>query len=114
MRNPVIGFLLRAASLIVLVACRVLLVLMLRVLRPFIMWPLTLACIGGMAVTLGFAAGRMWVDTARAGSATLTSALVLGLYSMLAQTIDPEHFDQAPGRGRGAWMTGERCHDDIE
>jgi len=111
MRGPVIGYLLRVAPLIILVACRVLLLLL---LRPFITWPLMLACIGGMAVTLGFAAEHMWVDAARAGSATLTSALVLGLYSMLAQTIDPEHFDQAPGRERGAWMTGGHCHDDAE
>ena len=108
------GRVLRAVLAAVLVAFWVLLVLALRLLRPFIMWPLVLACIGGMAVTAGFAASHMWVDAARAGSATLVSALALSLYSVLAQMIDPEHFDQAPGRERGAWTTGERCHDDTE
>ncbi len=51
MRNPVIGYLLRAALLIVLGAVLlplwVLLVLLLRVLRPFIIWPMLLGCLGG-------------------------------------------------------------------
>lgn len=104
----------RAVLVAVLVAFRVLMVLLLRVLRPFIMWPLMLACIGGLAVTVGFAVSHMWVDAVRAGSATLMSALALGGYSMLVRTIDPEHFDQVPGRERGTWITGGRCHDDAE
>lgn len=113
-----VGRVLRMVSAAVLVAVlaafRMLTVLLLQVLRPFIVWPLMLACVGGMAATVGFAASRSWVDAARAGSATLTSALVLGLYSRLAQTIDPEHFDRVPGRERGPWTAGGRCHDDAE
>ena len=65
-------------------------------------------------MTAGFTASHMWVDAAQAGSATFVSALALGLCSALTQTIDLEHFDQVPGRERGAWTTGERCHDDTE
>ena len=56
----------------------------------------------------------MWVDGARASSATLVSALAIGLCSVLTQTIDLEYFDQVPGQERGAWTTGERGHDDTE
>ena len=81
-----------------LIAFRVLLVVLLRVLRPFITWPLVLGCVGGMVATLIFAASHLWVDAARAGVATFACALTLGMYSMLAQTIDPEHFNQMPRR----------------
>ena len=80
MRHPVISDLLRAAALIVLgavlMACRVLLVL---VLRPLIVWPLLMGCLGGMGATACFAASQMWADAMRAGFVALVCALLFGL-----------------------------------
>lgn len=118
MRKPVIRYLLRAALLIVLgavlVACRVLLVLLLRVLRPFITWPLLIGCLGGMGATVGFAASHMWADAMRAGFVTMACALMLGLYSAAAQAIDADHFDQVPSRQRRPWAAGGTIYDDAQ
>ncbi len=96
----------------VLVAFQVLLVLLLRVLRPFITWPLLMGCVGGMAATLGFAVTHMWADAMRAGFVTLTCALILGLYSAAVQAIDAGHFDQVPSRSRWPWWGGGQSYDD--
>ncbi len=96
----------------VLVALRVLLVLLLRVLRPFITWPLLMACLGGMAATVGFAVSYMWADAMRAGFMTLTCALILGLYSAGVQAIDAGHFDQVPSRSHWPWWVGGQSYDD--
>ena len=118
MRSPATGHLLRVALLIVLgavlVACRVLLVLVLRVLRPFITWPLLLGCLGGMGATAGFAASQMWADAMRAGFVTMVCALMFGLYSAAAQAIDAGHFDQVPGRYRRPWGAGGQGYDDAQ
>ncbi len=117
MRHPVISDLLRAAALIVLgavlMACRVLLVLVLRVLRPFIVWPLLMGCLGGMGATACFAASQMWADAMRAGFVAMVCALLFGLYSAAAQAIDAGHFDQVPSRQRGPWAAGETIYDDA-
>ncbi len=98
----------------VLVALRVLLVLLLRVLRPFIIWPLLMACLGGMAATVGFAVSHMWADAMRAGFVTLTCALILGLYSAGMQAIDAGHFDQVASRLRRPWWSGGQTYDDAQ
>ena len=89
----------------VLMALWVMLGLVLRVLRPFIVWPLVMGSLGGVGATAYFAANHLWSDALRAGSAGLVCALLLGLYSLLAQTIDPTHFDEVPRRLR--WWTDE-------
>lgn len=118
MRKPVIGYLLRAALLIVLgavlVACRVLLVLLLRVLRPFIVLPLLMGCLGGMGATAWFAASHMWADAMRAGFVTMVCALMFGLYSAAAQAIDAGHFDQVPSRQRRPCAAGGQGYDDAQ
>lgn len=117
MRKPVIGYVLRTASLIVLgavlIACRVLLVLLLRVLRPFITVPLLMGCLGGMGATVGFTVSHMWADAMRAGFVTMVCALMFGLYSAGAQAIDAGHFDQVPSRLRRPWGTGGQTYDDA-
>lgn len=98
----------------VMVAFRVLLVLLLRVLQPFVTWPLLAGCLGGMGATAGFAAAQMWGDALRAGFVTLTCALIFGLYAAAVQAIIPEFFDQAPSRQRQPWATEGRIHDDAQ
>ncbi len=115
MRHPLIGYLLRAAALVVLgavlMACRVLLVL---VLRPIVTWPLLMGCLGGMGATAGFAASQMWADAMRAGFVTTVCALLFGLYAAAAQAIDDGHFDQVPSRQRRPWAAGGTIYDDAQ
>lgn len=88
-----LGIILLTMAYVVLIGLRFLVVVMLRLLRPFIMWPLLLAMVGGVVVAIGFAASGMWDDAMRAGRAALVSAVVFSLYSALVRRIDPEHFD---------------------
>lgn len=84
---------LRPLAFAMLLGLRVLVTVLLRLLRPFVMWPLLLAMIGGICVAFAFAASSMWHDAMRAGLVAFVAAVVLGLYSMLVQMIDPEHFN---------------------
>ena len=97
----------------VLVAVRVLLVLLLQVLHPFVTWPLLAGCLGGMGATAGFAAAQMWGDALRAGFVTLTCALIFGLYAAAVQAIIPGTLDQVPSRQRRPWPAGGHIHDDA-
>lgn len=95
-------------------AFRVLLVLLLRVLQPFITWPLLAGCLGGMGATAGFAVTQMWGDALQAGFVTLTCALIFGLYTAAVQAIVPEAFDQVPSRQRRPWATGGHYYDNAQ
>jgi drug/metabolite transporter (DMT)-like permease len=87
------GGLLRAVVFIAWVALRMMVIVPLRLLRPFIMWPLVLVMLGGMGFAFAFAASGHWHDAARAGLVAFVAAAALGLYSALVQVIDPGHFN---------------------
>lgn len=76
---------------LLLVACRVVLVVVLRSLQPVLAAPSVVGCICGAGATIGFAAMQMWSDALRAGFVTLASALVLGVYSatVIALGVEP-------------------------
>ncbi|NPD70352.1 hypothetical protein HN018_28200 (plasmid) [Lichenicola cladoniae] len=78
-------------------AVRVPVVVVLRLLRPFIMFPLLLAMIGGLGAAIVFAWGHHWLDAGRAGLVVFVCALLLAVYSRAAVWIDPEHFDDRNG-----------------
>ncbi len=82
-----------AVAVAVVGAFYVLTVLFLRLLRPFIMWPLTLGMIGGVLVGIYFASNGMWHDAMRAGFVAVITAMIFAVYAVLVQMIDPEHFD---------------------
>ena len=92
----------------VLVALRVLLVLVVVVLRPFITWPLMAACLGGIGATVAFVVRRMWHDALRAGFVTLICALVFALYAAAAEFVAPGVFDQVHIRRSPWWDNGGR------
>lgn len=76
---------------VLLVACRVVLVVVLRFLQPVLAGPFVVGCIGGAGATIGLAAMQMWSDALRAGLVTLASALFLGAYSatVIALGVEP-------------------------
>ena len=91
------------AGSVLLFGLRVLLLIALRMVRPFVMLPLLIAAVGGMCVTLGFGYAGHWHDAARAAAATLTAAIILGLYSRLADWLDPGHFGRHARDWRSRW-----------
>ena len=74
-------------------AVRVLVGVILRLLRPFIMLPLLLVMVGGVGAAIVFASGHQWRDAGQAGLVAFVSALLLVIYSRAAVWIDPGHFD---------------------
>ena len=95
-----------------LVACRVVLVVVLRFLQPVLAGPLVVGCIGGVGATIGFAAMQMWSDALRAGVVTLASALVLGAYSatVIALGVEPTPVAYRPTLlDRGASEHADAC-----
>ena len=75
---------------VLLVACRVVLVVVLRFLQPVLAGPFVVGCIGGAGATIGFAAMQMWSNALRAAVVTLASALVLGAYSAIVIALGVE------------------------
>ena len=88
---PACALAVRLLARVLLVACRVVLVVVLRFLQPVLAVPFVVGCIGGAGATIGFAAMQMWSDALRAGFVTLASALVLGAYSatVIALGVEP-------------------------
>lgn len=80
----------RVLARVVLTACRVVLVVVLRFLQPVLAGPFVLGCIGALGATIGFAAFHMWGDAVRAGVLTLACGLVLGVYSSIVLAIGVE------------------------
>lgn len=83
-------------------AVRVLLGVTLRLLRPFIMFPLLLVMIGGLGAAIVFASGHDLGDAGRAGLVAFVCALLLAIYSRAAMWSDPGHVDDhdVPSWGR--------------
>ena len=75
---------------VLLVACRVVLVVVLRFLQPVLAGPFVVGCIGGAGVTIGFTAMQMWSDALQAAVVTLASGLVLGAYSAIVIALGVE------------------------
>lgn len=104
-RNPARGFpalagrvLAFLAWLIVFVALsalRFVVVVCLRLLRPFILFGMLLAIVGGIGTAIVFAYGYHWQDAMRAAFVVLFSSIVFILYSFLVTKIDPKHFENA-------------------
>ena len=80
----------RVLARVVLTACRVVLVVVLRFLQPVLVGPFVVGCIGGVCTMIGFAVLQMWGDAVRAGVVTLACGLVLGVYSSIVLAIGVE------------------------
>ena len=92
----VLAFLAWVVALVALTALRVVVAVFLRLLRPFILGGLFLGIIGGIGMTTGFAYWHHWQDAMQAALLVFVCAIVLVLYSCIATTIDPQHFDNTP------------------
>lgn len=81
---------------LLLTALRLVLAIVLRVVRPFIVLPLLLVIVGGIGAGLVFGYGHHWQDAARAVFVSVGSAVLLMAYSVAATWVDPGHFVQPP------------------
>ena len=88
-----LAFLTWLTLLVILTALRLVVVLFLRLLRPFILVGLFLTIIGGVGVTIAFSHGHHWQDAMQSAFVTAFAASVFVLYSCLAVKLDPQHFD---------------------
>lgn len=89
----VLAFLAWVVAFVALTALRVVVVVFLRLLRPFILTGLVLAIVGGVGMTIGFACWHHWQDAMQAALVVFVAATTFVLYSALAMKIDPQHFD---------------------
>lgn len=102
-RNPARGVLALAGRLlaflawlglvVLLAALRLVMVVFLRLLRPFILTGLFLTIIGGIGTTTVFGFWHHWQDAMQSALVTGFSATVFTLYSYLTLKIDPQHFE---------------------
>ena len=109
---PACALTVRLLAGMLLVACRVVLVVVLRFLQPLLAGPFVVGCVGGAGATIGFAAMQMWSDALRAGVVTLASALVLGAYSAAVIALGVEPTTVLTGRRlctRGANDHADAC-----
>ena len=83
-------------AMVVLTAVRLLLLVVLRLVQPFLVLPLLLAMVGGVGAAAVFASGNHWLDAAKAGMVAVGCAVLLMAYSSAAVWLDPEHFAQRP------------------
>lgn len=83
-------------AVVLLTAGWMLVVVILRLLRPFLMVPLLLVMIGGVGTACVFASACRWGDAAEAGAVAMASAALLVTYSLAAIRIDPNHFEPKP------------------
>ena len=81
-------------AMVVLAAVR--LVVVMRLVQPFLVLPLLLAMVGGIGAAAVFASGNHWLDAAKAGTVAVGCAVLLMGYSLAAVWLDPEHFAQRP------------------
>jgi hypothetical protein len=90
-----LAFLAWLMLLVALAALR-LVVVFLRLLRPFILAGLFLAIIGGIGMTIGFGYWHHWQDAMQAAFVTLVSSMAFVLYSCLAIKVESHNFDPTP------------------
>ncbi len=88
-----LAFLAWLVLVVVLAALRLVAVVFLRLLRPFILTGLFLTIIGGVGTTAVFAFWHHWQDAMQSGLVTMISAMAMVLYSSLAIRLDPQHFE---------------------
>lgn len=88
-----LAFLAWLVLVVVLAALRLVMVVFLRLLRPFILTGLFLTIIGGIGTTTVFGFWHHWQDAMQSALVAVFSAIVFVLYSCLAIKIDPQHFE---------------------
>ncbi len=91
-----LAFLAWLMLLVALAALRLVVVVFLRLLRPFILAGLFLAIVGGIGMTIGFGYWHHWQDAMQAAFVTFVSSVAFVMYSCLAIKVDPQHFDPKP------------------
>lgn len=72
------------------------LVLVLRLTKPFVLYPLILAMIGGIGVAITFGLQHKWTDAAEAFGLGMLAWVVTTAYAALARRLDPTFFDRSP------------------
>ena len=65
-------------------------ILLLPISRPFVQFPLGFAAFGGFVAGIMFARGGAWGDAATAVLLGLGAAVLLAVYTSIAEKIDPE------------------------
>ncbi len=90
-----LAFLAWLVLVVLLAALRLVMVVFLRLLRPFILTGLFLAIIGGIGTTTVFGFWHHWQDAMQSALVTMFSAVVLVLYSYLALKIDPQNLEHS-------------------
>ncbi len=83
-------------AMVMLTAVRLLLIVVLRLVQPFLVLPLLLAMVGGVGAAAVFGLGNHWLDAAKAGTVAIGCAVLLMAYSLAAVWLDPEHFAPRP------------------
>ena len=84
------AFLIGVAIFVPLYVLWIAAVVLLRVTKPFIYYPLALGTVGGVIFGGYFAFVRAWSDAGEAILVALVGGAVLAAYSALAERLDPE------------------------
>lgn len=72
------------------------LVLILRLTKPFVLYPLILAMIGGIGAAITFGLQHKWTDAGEAFGLEMLAWVVTTAYAALARRLDPTFFDRSP------------------
>ena len=89
----ILAFLARVVAFVAMTALRVIVVVFMRLLRPFILTGLFLAITGGVGMTIGFACWHHCQDVMQAALVVFVSATFFVVYSVVAIKVDPQHFE---------------------
>ena len=72
------------------------LLFVLRLTKPFVLYPLILAMIGGVGVAITFGLQHKWTDAAEAFGLGLAAWIVTTAYAAFARRLDSTFFDRSP------------------
>ncbi len=90
---------LRALGLLLALPCWLfwlLAILLLPISRPLVQFPLGLGAVGGLFAGVLFARGGAWGDAASAIGLGLGAAVLLAVYTVVAEKIDPQFSRPTP------------------
>ena len=96
-----LGTAVQGAIRAVLGALLLFIVVVLRLTKPIVYYPLALATVGAVGVSVVFAVAGRWNDVLQAAVAAVVAIIVLGMYTAAAEWVDPGFFQ--PSRQPPWW-----------
>ena len=92
--NP-IAFVVGKLVVAVLSTMLLFIVVVLRLTKPIVYYPLSIATVGSVGVTIVFAVTDRWHFAYQAALTAVVAGIVLGIYTAAAEWIDPRFFQRS-------------------